>query len=229
MRRRTTTPALIALCVAGAVLLPGHAAEAQSDPVGVWNVRSRDMTDRASGGVRVVLLRVQEVDGELAAEITSIRNEFTPVEEFRHERGTMRLVYGSYEYMLRVDGDVLTGTLVSPLGTQEVEGVRQSETLTYVGDEPDEFRTTRPGVLGHRTLLDPPQGESDPAGWVTSRIDSVGDLALIVGRRAKVAVSFTNAEEFADDLLRNAGRPVTVLGAWVGERLRIERIEPEAP
>jgi hypothetical protein len=57
----------------------------------------------------------------------------------------------------------------------------------------------------------------------------VGDLALIVGRRAKVAVSFTNAEEFADDLLRNAGRPVTVLGAWVGERLRIERIEPEAP
>lgn len=229
MRRSATTPALVALCALGAVLLPAHAAEAQSDPVGVWNVRSRDMTDRATGGVRVVLLRVQEEGGELEADITSIRNAFTPVDEFRHERGTMRVVYGSYEYTLRVDGDVLTGTLVSPLGTQEVEGVRQHETLTYVGDEPDAFRTTRPGVLGHRTLLEPPQDEADPAGWVRRHIDSVGDLALVVGRRAKVAISFTNAEEFEDDLLRHAGQPVTVLGVWVGERLRIERIEPETP
>jgi hypothetical protein len=229
MRARGRTTALTALVVVGAVLLPARPAHAQGDPVGVWNIRSRDMTDRATGGVRVVLLRVQEAGGELAAEITSIRNAFTPVEEFEHERGRMRVVYGSYEYRLRIEGDELTGTLVSPLGTQEVEGVRQNETLTYVGDVPDPFRTTRPGVIGHRTLLEPPQGEGDPAGWVRSRIDSVGDLALIVGRRAKVAIEFTNAEEFADDLVRHAGQPVTVLGVWVGERLRIERIEPGAP
>jgi hypothetical protein len=229
MRGRRTTPALVALWAAGAVLLPIRAAEAQADPVGVWNIRSRDMTDRATGGVRVVLLRVREASGQLAAEITSIRNTFTPVEELAYEGSTMRVVYGSYEYRLSIDGDALTGMLVSPLGTQEVEGVRQRGTLTYVGDEPDPFQTTRAGVIGHRTLLEPPPEEPDPAGWVRSRVESVGDLALVVGRRAKVAIRFTNAEAFADDLLRHASQPVTVVGVWVGERLRIERLEPGTP
>jgi hypothetical protein len=212
------------------VLLPPQPAQAQSDPVvGVWNVRSRDMTDRATGGVRVVLLHVQRRGGELAAEITSIRNTFMPVQEFSYRDGRMHVVYGSYEYTLDVDGDALTGTLTSPLGTQEVEGVRQSETLTYVGDVPAEFHTTRPGVLGHRTLLEPPAEERDPGAWVRSRIDSVDDLALIVGRRAKVAVPFTNADQFSEELLSLAGRPVTVVGVWVGEGLRIESIEPDAP
>jgi hypothetical protein len=229
MRSLGVRAVLTLLCGAGAVLLPLGSAEAQESPVGVWNIRSRDMTDRATGGVRVVLLRVQDENGELAAEITSIRNAFTPVEDFRVDRGTLRVVFGSYEYTLHQSGDELVGTLASPLGTQEVQGVRQHETLTYVGDEAAEFRTTRPGILGHRTLLDPPRDVPDPAAWVKSRIESVHDIALIVGRRAKVAVQFTNAADHADALLRYAGKPVTVVGAWVGEAIRIETIEPDAP
>ncbi len=228
MRRSGVAAALTALLPVVAALLPLDTAWAQSDPVGVWNVRSRDMTDRATGGVRVVLLRVQRTDGRLGADITSIRNTFLPVDEFRYENGTMRVVFGSYEYTLRVEGDELTGTLVSPLGRQEVEGVRQRRNLTYVGDQAEEFRTTRPGVIGHRTLLEPPASEADPARWVRSRIESVEDLALIVGRRAKVAIPFTNAEQFAEELLRHAGQPVTIVGVWVGEGLQIERIEAGA-
>ncbi|HUF77200.1 MAG TPA: hypothetical protein VMM35_13020 [Longimicrobiales bacterium] len=228
MRRRSHTAALIAALAAGAALLPSTVA-AQAEPVGVWNIRSRDMTDRATGGVRVVLLRVERAGGGLAAEITSIRNTFMPVDELTYERGTLRVVHGSYAYNLRIQGDELTGTLESPLGTQEVEGVRQHETLTYVGDEADPFRTTRPGVLGHRTLLEPPAQEPDPAGWVRSRIESVDDLALVVGRRAKVAIPFTNAREHEAVLLRWAGQPVTVVGVWVGEAIRIEAIEPGTP
>ena len=62
-----------------------------------------------------------------------------------------------------------------------------------------------------------------------TRIDSVGDLALVVGRRAKVAIPFINAADYADELRRYAGQPVTIVGVWVGERLRIEAIEPETP
>jgi hypothetical protein len=234
MNLRTPTAALLVVLALGAEIpLPGalyaQAAGAEPDPVGVWNIRSRDMTDRATGGVRVVLLQVEREGGDLAAEITSIRNTFMPVDELRYERGTLRVVHGSYEYALRIDGDDLTGTLESPLGTQEVEGVRQHETLTYVGDEPDPFRTTRPGVLGHRTLGEPPEGEPDAANWVRSRIESVDDLALVVGRRAKVAVPFTNAREHEEALLRLAGQPVTVIGVWVDEALRIETIEPGTP
>jgi len=226
MRRRAPTTLAVLLAVGAGVLPPEVGA--QPGPVGVWNIRSRDMTDRATGGVRAVLLRVQDLGGRLDAEITSVINTFTPVDEFRHDGATMLVVYGSYEYTLRIDGDALTGTLVSPLGTQEVEGLRQHETLMYVGDEPAEFRTARPGVLGHVTLLDPPRDEPDPAGWVRSRIGTVDDVALIVGRRAKVAIPFTNAGDFADELLLHAGRPVTVVGVWVGGALRIESIEPEA-
>jgi hypothetical protein len=229
MRLRAGTGALAAAVLAAGTMLAPAPATAQADPVGVWNIRSRDMTDRATGGVRVVLLRVEESRGGLSAEITSIRNTFMPVEDFRFDGDTMRVTFGSYAYTLAVEGDDLTGSLVSPLGTQEVEGLRQQRTLTYVGDEPAEFRTTRPGVLGHRTQLEPPPGESDPAAWVRSRIGSVRDLALVVGRRAKVAIAFTNPEEFEDELLRLAGQPVTVVGVWVGERLEIESVEPDTP
>jgi hypothetical protein len=220
---------LAALCAVATSLAPlGGGVGAQS-PAGVWNVRSQDQTDRATGGVRVVLLRVADEGGQLHAEITSIRNTFMPVEEFRYERGTMHVVFGSHEYTLRIDGDRLTGTVVSPLGTQPVEGVRQRQTLMYVGDEPDPFRTTRTGTLGHRTLLDPPAGEGDPAAWVRSRIGSVEDLALVVGRRAKVAVGFTNARDFEGGLLALAGQPVTIVGTWAGERLQIESVTAATP
>jgi hypothetical protein len=219
--------ALVAILAAGAVLPAG--AGAQDSPVGVWNVRSQDMTDRATGGVRVVLLRVTQAERGYAAEITSIRNTFATVDEFRFERGTMHVVFGAYEYTLRVNGEDLEGTLVSPLGTQEVQGFRQHRTLMYVGDESDEFETTRTGWLGDRTGQLPPEGEPDRGGWMRSRIASVDDLALLAGNRVRVPVQFTNAREFESQLLALAGTRVTLTATWVGERLRLESIEPVAP
>jgi hypothetical protein len=44
-----------------------------------------------------------------------------------------------------------------------------------------------------------------------------------------VAIPFTNAREHQAELLRLAGQPVTVIGVWVDEALRIETIEAETP
>jgi hypothetical protein len=209
-------------------LLAAGAVEAQS-PTGVWNIQSNDMTARATGGVRVVLLRVEQQGRELAAEITSIRNTFMPVDAIRYDDGTMHVSYGSYEYTLRVDGDRLTGTMESPLGTQQVEGQRQKRPLMYVGDEGIEFRTRRTGVLG---LAADPSGpvndDPNPKAWVTSRMDSVDDLALLNGR-ARVPVQFANAREHEAQLRALAGSRVTVVGTWVGEKIVIESIEVAAP
>jgi hypothetical protein len=220
---RSALPAfLVALAAAGAV-------EAQSSPVGVWNIQSNDMTDRATGGVRVVLLRVEQQGRDLAAEITSIRNTFMPVDEIRYDDGTMHVSYGSYEYTLRVDGDRLTGTMTSPLGTQEVEGQRQHRTLMYVGDEGIEFRTRRTGVLGLAAdNSGPATDDPNPKAWVTSRMTSVDDLALLNGR-ARVPVRFANARDFEAQLRDLAGSRVTVVGTWVGEKILIESIEVAAP
>jgi hypothetical protein len=218
---------LVALCAAGAVAPVGR-AEAQS-PVGVWNIQSNDMTDRATGGIRVVLLRVEEDGRDLSAEITSIRNTFTPVDEFEYDDGTMHVRFGSYEYTLNVRGDQLTGTLVSPLGTQPLEGQRQHRTLMYVGDEGIEFRTERTGILGVASdTSGPTNNDPDPVGWVRSRMRSADDLALLNGR-ARVPVQFENVRAFEAQLLELAGTRVTVRGIWVGEKIRIEEIEPAAP
>lgn len=220
---------LAALVAAGAALLPLGRASAQDSPIGVWNVRSHDMTDRATGGVRVVLLSVTQAERGFDAEITSIRNTFMPVEEFRYDAGEMHVVFGSYEYRLRIDGEELEGTLVSPLGTQPVEGVRQHRTLMYIGDEPAEFHTIRPGILGHSSGLVPPNDEPDPRAWMRSRIGSVDDIALVVGNRVQVPVQFTNARDFERQLLDLVGARVTVRATWVGERLELESIEAETP
>jgi hypothetical protein len=224
--RRTALAALIAAGASGA---PLAGVSAQDSPLGVWNIRSQDMTDRATGGVRVVLLRVEQAERGCDAEITSIRNTFTPVDEFRYERGTMHVVFGAYEYTLAVDGEVLTGTLVSPLGTQRAEGFRQHRTLLYVGDQPAEFETVRSGWLGDRNAQVPPEGEPDPAGWMRARIGSVDDLALLAGNRVRVPVLFTNARDFERQLLALAGSRVTLTATWVGERLRLKSIERATP
>lgn len=226
---RSRRDALCALAVVAVLAWTSGPILGQSAPTGVWNLRSQDRTDRATGGVRVVLLRVEDDGGGLRAELTSIRNTFMPVDELRWDGAVMRVVFGSYEYELRFEGEHAWGTVTSPLGTQEIEGSRQRSTLMYVGDQPEPFRTTRGGVLGHVVLLDPPMGEADPSAWVRSRIASVEDLALVVGRRAKVAIGFTNALDFERQLLELAGRQVTVVGTWVGDRLRIESVRAGAP
>jgi hypothetical protein len=224
--RRALRAAALALCAAGAATA---GLSAQDSPVGVWNIRSHDMTDRATGGVRVVLLRVRQAERGHDAEITSIRNAFTAVDEFRYEGGTMHVVFGAYEYALRIEGGDVTGTVVSPLGTQQAEGFRQHRTLMYVGDEGAEFHTVRSGWLGDRNGQLPPEGEPDRAGWMRSRIASVEDLALLAGNRVRVPVQFTNARDFERQLLALAGTRVTLRATWVGERLRLESVEPATP
>jgi hypothetical protein len=223
---RSAFPAiLVALAAAGAV----EAQSSRIDPTGVWNIQSNDMTDRATGGVRVVLLRVEQQGRDLAAEITSIRNTFMPVDEIRYDEGTMHVSYGSYEYTLHVDGDRLTGTMTSPLGTQEVQGQRQHRTLMYVGDEGIEFRTRRTGVLGLAAdNSGPATDDPNPKAWVTSRMSSVDDLALLNGR-ARVPVRFANARDYEAQLRELAGSRVTVVGTWVGDKILIESIEVAAP
>jgi hypothetical protein len=225
VRRSALSAILVALAATGTV-------EAQSspiDPTGVWNIQSNDMTDRATGGVRVVLLKVEQQGRDLAAEITSIRNTFMPVDEIRYDDGTLHVSYGSYEYTLRVNGDRLTGTMTSPLGTQEVEGQKQHRTLMYVGDEGIEFRTRRTGVLGLAAdNSGPANDDPNPKAWVTSRMSSVDDLALLNGR-ARVPVQFANAREYEAQLRELAGSRVTVVGVWQGEKIVIESIEVAAP
>jgi hypothetical protein len=222
VRRVAFAAALLALAAAGSVA-------AQNSPIGVWNIQSNDMTDRATGGIRIVLLRVEQQGRDLAAEITSIRNTFMPVDEIRYDDRTMHVSFGSYEYTLRVDGDRLTGTVESPLGTQQVEGQKQHRTLMYVGDEGIAFRTQRTGVLGLATdTSGPADDDPNPRDWVTSRMGSVDDLALLNGR-ARVPVRFANAREHEARLRELAGARVTIVGVWVGEKIRIGEIGPAAP
>ncbi len=223
--RRSGASVALAGLGAAALLAGACSGSASVDPTGMWNLKSGDLTNRATGGVRTVLLRVQEVDGELEAEITSISGAFLPTQSFDYDDGVMSVKSGAYEYTLDIDGDDIEGTVVSPLGRQQIVGFRQYDTLLYVGDQPEEYQFTRTGIIGHRTELQPPEDASDPADWVTSRIESANDLALIVGRRHKLAVEFTNAEEFEAELRAHAGQRVAISGVWVGERIRIEAVD----
>ncbi len=223
--RRSGAGVALAGLGAAALVAGACSGSASVDPTGMWNLKSGDLTNRATGGIRTVLLRVQEVDGELQAEITSIGGVFLPAQRFDYDDGVMSVKSGAYEYTLDIDGDDIGGTVVSPLGERQIVGFRQYDTLLYVGDEPEEYHFTRTGIIGHRTDLQPPDDHPDPAGWVIGRVDSPQDLALIVGRRHRLAVEFTNAEEFEAELRAHAGQRVAVRGVWVGERIRIEAVD----
>ncbi len=219
---RTGRRAALALAVLSGALLPAGDSAAQGpDLVGVWNLRTRNIAMRATGGVRNVLLRVEEVGGELRGEMTSPRNTFLPVSDLRYADGRVVILFGSYEYAVTVDGDRMSGTMTSPVDTLEVTGWRQTG-LMYGGDEPERYVATRSGVLGHRVHLLPPEGEPDPAAWVRERVESVADIALVL---RGIPVSFENPEEFEAQLMAYAGRRVDVVGEWVGERYRIHGIE----
>ena len=205
----------------GTVLTSQHTVAQSTDVVGIWNLETRNLAQRATGGVRNVLLRVEEAGGRLQAQMTSPRSTFLDVQEFRYENGELFIAFGSYEYSLNVEGERLSGTMSSPVDTLVVSGNRQEGTM-FVGDEPEIFHSTRTAILGHRTSLAPPDDEPDPVGWVKSRVDSLEDIALIVRGHA---VSFTNAAAFEADLRAYAGHRVSVSGFWVGEQIQIEEIE----
>ena len=213
-----------------ALLLAIALALAEQNPVGIWNLKSRDNTNRASGAERALLLKVEEVDGKLEAQITSIRNNFRDVHEFRYEDESIFVKYGAYVYRLKLDGDRASGTVESPLGKFDVEGSRQTSVLY---NEPKPFYTTRRGVIGHRTAFVPPEDEADPVAWVKSRIDSAEDLALFVMdgyiRYDTSPIEFVNVSDFEAELLSHAGKWVLLSGTWVRDKIEIDKIEPSEP
>ena len=201
--------------------------EVTSGPVGVWNLKFGNQSQASTGRIPTSLLRVEEVDGELEAQLTSIRDRFLPVDDFYVEGSTVSFAFGAYEYDLEFDGDLMTGTVVSPRGTESVNGRRQVETLMY--NHPEEFRTVRDGVIGHRVDLAPPESEPDPAAWVLSRVQTPEDLALIVFlSNYRTAVPFVNAANFEEELRAHAGQQVDITGVWEGEEIRLESIKASA-
>ena len=222
--------------LAGAVLLTlglgvsgaGFGQQADPDPVGIWDLKFGDQSQASTGRIPTSLLKVERVDGELEAQLTSIRDRFLPVDDLRVEGAAMSFAFGAYEYVLEFDGDLMTGSVVSPRGTEQVNGRRQAETLMY--NRPEEFRTSRDGVIGHRVDLAPPEDEPDPAAWVLSRVQAPEDLALIVFlRNYRTAVRFVNAADFEEELRAHAGQRVDITAIWEGEELRLESIEAAAP
>ena len=206
--------------------LSGCSEAPVQDPTGLWHLKSADKTQRATGGIRTVLLRVDEVGEELRGQITSVRDTFLDFDGLRFDDGVMGFRFGAHEYTLELDGDQVAGTAVSPLGSQEISGTRQRDTLLYVGDRPPELTITRTGIIGHRIDLVPPEEEQDPTAWVLGRVRSPDELALIVFRRThRVVVGFTNADEFQQQLRAHAGQQVRIAGVWIGDEIRLESIE----
>ncbi len=197
---------------------------AEPDPVGLWNLKFGEQSQRATGRIRTVLLRLEEVGGEIDGQLTSVRDTFLPIDGLRVDGAAISFGFGAYDYDLELDGDRVSGTVVSPLGTQQVSGFRQGETLMY--NRPEEFRTSRQGVIGHRVELVPPEDEPDPAAWVLGRVQAPEDLALIVAlRNHKAVIGFVNAGDFEEELRAHAGQQVEITAVWVGEELRLEHIE----
>ena len=221
--RNRPAPAVLGV-VLGLAVVSGQAAAQAPDPSGTWNLETRNLAERATGGVRNVLLRIERRGDGYGAEMTSPRNTFLDVQDFRYEEDTVTLRFGAYLYTLTLDDDRLVGTMASPVDTVAVSGRRQDGTM-YAGDEPAEYVATRTGMLGHRVHLLPPEGEADPGGWVRSRIGAVEDFALIL---RGIPVSFANPAAFEAELAALAGRRVRVTGAWVGERYRIDEIEADS-
>ena len=205
--------------------IAGCVQAAEPDPVGLWNLKFGEQSQRATGRIRTVLLRLEEVGGEIDGHLTSVRDTFLPIDGLRVDGAAISFGFGAYDYDLELDGDRVSGTVVSPLGTQQVSGFRQGETLMY--NRPEEFRTSRQGVIGHRVERVPPEGEPDPAAWVLGRVQAPEDLALIVAlRNHKAVIGFVNAGDFEEELKAHAGQQVEITAVWVGEELRLEHIEP---
>ena len=129
-------PAVLGLAL-GLAVISGQAVAQAPDPSGTWNLETRILAERATGGVRNVLLRIERRGDGYGAEMTSPRNTFLDVQEFRYEEDTITVRFGAYLYTLALEGDRLVGTMVSPVDTVAVSGRRQDGTM-YAGDAPAE-------------------------------------------------------------------------------------------
>ena len=194
---------------------------AQQDPVGVWNLRIR--VGNIGEGYRTVLVRVERRGDTLVAQASGVTPDFRDVEDFSYRGDTLRFASGAYEYELVVKGDAVTGTVSSPAGRQEVTGTRQSG-LGFGGDVPEVLRKTWNGVIGHRTEGPPPGDAADPVAWLKQRVKRADDVVLW---QRRVAVSFTNAEQYQQALIEHAGKPVVIEGAWRTDRIEITNVKAE--
>jgi hypothetical protein len=205
--------------LAACLLLAGAGAAAgQTDPVGVWNLRIR--VGNIGEGYRTILVRVERRGDRLVAQASGVTPEFRDVEDFSWAKETMQFATGAYEYVLTVKGDVVTGTVTSPAGRQDVTGTRQRG-LGFGGDVPEVLQKEWTGIVGHRVDGVPPAETPDPAAWLRARVKTIDDVVLW---QRRVAVGFTNAGTHETTLLKHAGKTVTVAGAWRTDRIEIMTI-----
>jgi hypothetical protein len=210
------------LLAAGVALACSGVVAAAQEPAGLWNLKIRP--DSQGPPVRTVLLKVEQADGKLRAQVSGLRNDLRPADKVAFESGSLVVEYGAYTYTLKLEGDELHGTVTSPTGTQHVDGARQ-KTLSFYGDAPPPLTKEWTGVLVPRSGP-PPQGEADPVSWVKARAARAEDLVLWARR---TPIEFTNASAFADVLMQQAGRTVTIAGTWKTDRIEIDQIKPAPP
>jgi hypothetical protein len=166
-------------------------------------------------------VRVERKDGRLTAQATGVTADFRDVEDLTFAKDALHFFAGAYEYALAVKGDTLTGTVTSPAGTQQVTGTRQKG-VGFDGDVPEVLRKTWTGVVGHRVDGVPPK-DADAVAWLTSRVKTPDDLVIW---QRRVAVGFVNADVHRAALLAQAGKSVTIDGAWRIDRIEITAVTP---
>ncbi len=173
-------------------------ATAAESPAGNWKMTIK--VGNRGEGLRTVVLEVQEKDGGYTGRITSMQNRMVDADEVKFDGTTLNVVYGSYRYELRVEGDTANGTVSSPAGTQQVTAKRQSTQL-FAGDDPAAYQRRWSGTI-----------ENGDSGFV------------VVTRRHRFAI--TNADEFRAELEGMVGQDVEITGLWRVDRIEIQKIEP---
>jgi len=170
-------------------------------PTGNWNMTLK--VGHRGEGLRTVVLEVRETDDGYSGRLTSMQNRMVDADEVTFDGTTLTVVYGSYRYQLRVEGDTANGTVASPAGTQEVKAKRQSTQL-FAGDEPPPYQKI----------------------W-SGRIERAEGGFAVATRRHRF--EFTNADAFRDQLEGLVGQEVEISGLWRVDRIEIQAIELRPP
>lgn len=191
---------LKSIVVVGACLLLSGIVQAQSSPDGNWNIKIK--VGHVGEGIRPVILQIKDSKGELEAMMSKLNGRMDDVDELEYDAvsGEMFLAFGSYEYSLVFEDDRVRGSVQSPAGKQSVTGSRQ-ESLRLLGDEVEPLRRSWTGTI------------------------QAADGALILKTRRGFDTSFTNLDEFRDQLSPYVGKSVRVTGWWIKTMIKIQSLE----
>ena len=170
----------------------------EETPVGNWKMTIK--VGHIGEGLRTVVLAVTEADGGYKGELTSMQNRMTEADEVLFDGKTLTVYYGSYEYVLDIDGDTGTGTVTSPAGKQDVTAERQ-ETQLFAGDEPEPYQKTWRGQIE----------EHDGSYVIKTRRNTF---------------DFVNADVYEKELTGYLGKGVSITGFWRVDKIEIQTIEP---